>query len=117
MKTQVSTHNQSKAQEISRKQLVSHWFIVGGKFFFYQSQGKARQTLKVTESCSKMKIPLLFTNGLFIIFLFVFLIFFRVRYYCETGDVQGTLSKMPSYKVRETLVLKGLHRHGTDMVS
>ena len=64
-----------------------------------------------------MKIPLLFTNGMVIIFLFVFLIFFRVRYYCETGDVQGTLSKMPSYKVRETLVLKGLHRHGTDMVS
>ena len=116
MKTQVSTHNQSKAQEISRKQLVSHWFIVGGKFF-YQSQGKARQTLKVTESCSQMKIPLLSTNGMVIIFLFVFLIFFCVRYYCETGDVQGTLSKMPSYKVRETLVLKGLHRHGTDVVS
>ena len=38
------------------------------------------------------------------------------RYYCETGDVQGTLGKMPGYKVRETLVLKALHRHGTDMV-
>ncbi|KAL9965388.1 hypothetical protein ACROYT_G029183 [Oculina patagonica] len=37
------------------------------------------------------------------------------RYYCETGDVQGTLGKMPAYKVRETLVLKALHRHGTDM--
>lgn len=41
---------------------------------------------------------------------------FRRRYYCETGDVQGTLGKMPGYKVRETLVLKALHRHGTDMV-
>ena len=38
------------------------------------------------------------------------------RYYCESGDVQGTLGKMPSYKVRETLVLKALHRHGTDEV-
>ncbi|PFX26657.1 Pseudouridylate synthase 7-like protein [Stylophora pistillata] len=37
------------------------------------------------------------------------------RYYCETSDVQGTLGKMPGYKVRETLVLKGLHRHGTDV--
>ena len=115
MKTQVSTHNQSKAQEISLKQFVSHWFIVGGKFFL--SSFITGQTLKVTESCSQMKIPLLFTNGMVIIFLFVFLIFFCVRYYCETGDVQGTLSKMPSYKVRETLVLKGLHRHGTDVVS
>ncbi|KAJ7333037.1 pseudouridine synthase [Desmophyllum pertusum] len=38
------------------------------------------------------------------------------RYYCETGDVQGTLGKMPTYKVREVLVLKALHRHGTDML-
>ena len=48
--------------------------------------------------------------------LFVVTISFLSRYYCETGDVQGTLGKMPSYKVRETLVLKALHRHGTDMV-
>lgn len=30
--------------------------------------------------------------------------------------MQGTVGKMPGYKVRETLVLKALHRHGTDMV-
>ena len=30
--------------------------------------------------------------------------------------MQGTLGKMPGYKVREMLVLKALHRHGTDMV-
>ncbi|XP_068732862.1 pseudouridylate synthase PUS7L-like isoform X3 [Montipora capricornis] len=37
------------------------------------------------------------------------------RFYCETGDVQGTLAQMPAYKIREVLVLKALHRHGTDM--
>ena len=30
--------------------------------------------------------------------------------------MHGTLGEMPGYKVRETLVLKALHRHGTDMV-
>ena len=50
------------------------------------------------------------------IFVHSFGFVFRRRYYCETGDVQGTLGKMPGYKVRETLVLKALHRHGTDMV-
>ena len=50
------------------------------------------------------------------IFVHSFVFVFRRRYYCETGDVQGTLGKMPVYKVRETLVLKALHRHGTDMV-
>ena len=30
--------------------------------------------------------------------------------------MQGTVGKMPGYKVRETLVLKALNRHGTDMV-
>ena len=43
-------------------------------------------------------------------------LFMGCRYYCESGDVPGTLGKMPSYKVRETLVLKALHRHGTDEV-
>ena len=50
------------------------------------------------------------------IFVHSLVFVFRRRYYCETGDVQGTLGKMPGYKVRETLVLKALHRHGTDMV-
>ena len=50
------------------------------------------------------------------IFVHSFVFVFRRRYYCETGDVQGTLGKMPGYKVREMLVLKALHRHGTDMV-
>ena len=50
------------------------------------------------------------------IFVHSFGFVFRRRYYCETGDVQGTLGKMPGYKVRETLVLKALHRLGTDMV-
>ncbi|KAK2566725.1 Pseudouridylate synthase PUS7L [Acropora cervicornis] len=36
------------------------------------------------------------------------------RYFCETGDVQGALAKMPAYKIREILVLKALHRRGTD---
>lgn len=36
------------------------------------------------------------------------------RYFWEAGDVQGALAKMPAYKIREILVLKALHRHGTD---
>lgn len=38
------------------------------------------------------------------------------RYYQETGDVSGTLSRMPHNKIRERLILKSLHRHGTDQV-
>ena len=79
-----------------------------------------------------MKRRTLWPSGLERHFSFVFIVliiplFFRwldsvlnlfsfSRYYCETGDVQGTLGKMPGYKVRETLVLRALHRHGTDMV-
>ncbi|KAI8504248.1 pseudouridine synthase [Branchiostoma belcheri] len=35
-------------------------------------------------------------------------------YYARTGDIPGTLARMPAYKTRECLLLKALRRHGTD---
>ena len=39
------------------------------------------------------------------------------RHFQETGDVRGTLDRMPAYKTRERMVLKSLHRHGADPVT
>ncbi|XP_035677364.1 pseudouridylate synthase 7 homolog-like protein [Branchiostoma floridae] len=36
-------------------------------------------------------------------------------YYMRTGDIPGTLSRMPAHKTRECLLLKALHRHGNDL--
>ncbi|XP_048588953.1 pseudouridylate synthase PUS7L isoform X2 [Nematostella vectensis] len=36
------------------------------------------------------------------------------RYYKETGDIPGTLARMPPGQTRERLILKALHRHGRD---
>ncbi|EDO31751.1 predicted protein, partial [Nematostella vectensis] len=36
------------------------------------------------------------------------------RYYEETGDIPGTLARMPPGQTRERLILKALHRHGRD---
>ncbi|CAH1264501.1 PUS7L [Branchiostoma lanceolatum] len=34
-------------------------------------------------------------------------------YYVQTGDIPGTLARMPGHKTRECLLLKALRRHGT----
>ena len=34
------------------------------------------------------------------------------RHFSSTGDVTGTLEKMPHYQTREYIVLKGLNQHG-----
>ncbi|XP_066283227.1 pseudouridylate synthase PUS7L-like [Branchiostoma lanceolatum] len=34
-------------------------------------------------------------------------------HYVQTGDIPGTLARMPAHKTRECLLLKALHRHGT----
>ena len=40
------------------------------------------------------------------------MVIFSISYYARTGDIEGTLSRMPDHRTREIMVLKALKRCG-----
>ena len=70
--------------------------------------GNSESPVEQAKKSIKIRISLLIININCNLIVF--------RYYSMTGDIEGTLSRIPENRTREIIILKAINRHGVSEV-